>query len=64
MVSVPKAAVDEDGGTIFAKHDVGFARHAFHIEAVAVAVTPQPATHQQFGLGVLASDVRHDEVTL
>lgn len=59
IVSVPEAAVHEDGGAVLAHHDVGFAGHALHVEAVAVAVPPKPTAYLQLGLSVLAVDARH-----
>ena len=63
-MSVPETAVDKNGGAVFPHHDVGFAGHTFHAQAVAVAVVPQPLPHLQLGLGVAAADVRHAAVAL
>ncbi len=64
LVPMPEASVDEDGRVVAAHHDVGLPRNAFHVEAVAVAVTPQPLPDLQFGLGVAAADVRHHKMAL
>lgn len=64
VVPMPKASVDKDGCVVAAHHDVGLPRNAFHVEAVAVAVTPQPLPDLQFGLGVAAADVRHHKMAL
>lgn len=64
IVAMPETAVDEDGGAVFPHHDVGFAGHGFHAQAVAVAVVPQPLPHLDFGFGVAAADVRHAAVAL
>ena len=61
---MPEAPVHENGGAVFAHHDVGFAGHAFYAEAVAVAVFPQPLPHTFLGRGVLAVDARHAVVAL
>lgn len=61
---MPKAPVHEDGGAVFAHHDVGFAGHAFYAEAVAVAVVPEPLPHLKLRLGVATADVRHAAVAL
>ena len=61
---MPEAPVHENGGAVFAHHDVGFAGHAFYAEAVAVAVVPQPAAHLQLGFCVPAADMRHAPVPL
>lgn len=64
IVSMPEAAVDKDGGAVGPQDDVGLARYALDVEPVAIAVTPEPAAHQQLGLGGLAADVRHAAVAL
>ena len=63
-VSVPKAPVHEDCRPVFPHHDIGFARHALHVEPVAVPVPPQPLSHFELGLGAAAVDVRHAPVSL
>ena len=64
MVSMPEASIHEDRRMVFSHHDIRFARDRLHVEAVAVAVVPQPLPHLQLGLGAFAVDVRHHEVTL
>ena len=61
---MPKTAIDENRRPIPSHDDVGLARHALHIEAITVAMPPQPLPHQFFRLGVAAADVRHHFVTL
>ena len=61
---MPEASVDEDGRMVAAHHDVGLPRDAFHVETVAIAVTPQPLPHLQLRLGVAAADVRHHKMAL
>ena len=63
-MAMPEAAVDENGGAVFAHDDVGATGHRFHAQAVAVAVVPQPPPHLQLRLGVAAADVRHAAVAL
>ena len=64
LVSVPEAPIHENRRSILPHHNVGFAWHALHVEAVAVAVGPQPSAHLQLGFGVLAAYVRHAAVAL
>jgi len=61
---MPKAPVDKNRRPIPPHDDVGLARHALHVEAIAVAMPPQPLPHQFFRLGVAAADVRHHFVAL
>ena len=61
---MPEAAVHEDSRAVRPHHDVRFAGHALHVQAVAVAVVPQPAAHLQLGFRVPAADVRHAPVPL
>ena len=56
-VSMPEAAIDKDRRAVLAHHDVRLAGDRFHVEAVAVAVIPQPLPHLQLGFGVPAADV-------
>ena len=63
-VAVPKASVHEDRRAVLAHHDVGFSRHALHVETVAVAVFPQPLPHALLRRGVFAADARHAIVPL
>ena len=64
LVSVPEAAVDEDGCPVLAQRYVGGAGQALDIYAVAVAMGMQVTAHNQLGLGVLALDARHALVPL
>ena len=62
FMPVPEAAVDEDDGPVFRQHDVGFAGQVFVQRAVdgeAVAGAGEQGADQQFGLGVLALNLRH-----
>ena len=63
-MSVPEAPVNEDSRPIGSHHDIWASRNAFHVETVAVPVTPQPTTNKQLGLRVLAVDMRHTAVPL
>ena len=64
FVAVPEAAVDEDGGAVFAQHNVRRAGQALDIYAVAVAPCVQVMAHNQLGLRVLALDACHALVPL
>ena len=64
LVPVPEAAVDEDGGAVFAQHNVRRAWQALDIYAVAVAPCVQVMAHNQLGLRVLALDACHALVPL
>lgn len=64
LVTVPEAAVDEDGCPVFAQYYVGGAGQAFDVYAVAVAMGVQITSHNQLGFGVLALDARHALVPL
>ena len=63
-VTMPETAVDKDGGTVFPHHDVGLPWNTFHVEAVAIAMPPQPLPHLELRLGVATADARHHVVTL
>lgn len=64
FVSMPEAAVDEDGGAVFGQHDVGAAGEAADMDAEAEAIGEQKFAHNDFGAGVLALYRRHAAVTL
>lgn len=64
VVTMPEAAVHENGGMVRSHDDVGFSWHAFHVEAVAVSVVPQPTSDQQFRFGVAGMDSGHAAVAL
>ena len=64
FVTVPEAAVDEDGCLVFAQYYVGGAGQALDIYAVAVAMGMEVAAHNQLRFCVLALDARHALVPL
>ena len=64
LVSMPEASIDKDRCMVLSHHDIRFPRNTFYVEAVAIAVVPQPFPHLQFWLGIAAVDVRHHKVTL
>ena len=59
MVAVPETPIHKNRRPIPPHDDVGLAWHALHVEAIAVAVPPQPLPHLQLGLGAFAVDARH-----
>ena len=59
LMSVPEAAVDEDGGSVFLEDDVGRTREFFHVETVTETVGKQKLAHKKFGLGILAFYALH-----
>lgn len=64
LVSVPEAAVDEDGGSVFFEDNVGRARELFHVESVPETLGKQELAHKKLGLGVLASYALHTFTSL
>ena len=64
LVTVPKATVNEYGNLVLGKNDVGFAGQVLSVQPKAVAMCKQKASHQNFGFGVFAFDVRHTFLTL
>ena len=64
LMSMPKASVHEDAGTVFAQHDVWFSWQAWMVEPVSESVRPQEFPDKDFRLGVLAFDCRHVVVAL
>lgn len=64
VVSVPEAAVDEDGCMVFSEYDVGCAGQSFDIDTESESVGEEEASDDEFGLSVLAADVAHAEVSL
>ena len=63
-MTMPETSVYENRRPILSHDYVGLAWHALHVEAITIAVPPQPLPHFQFGLGVLAADARHAVVAL
>ena len=61
---MPETPIDKNRCAVAAQHHIGLARHAPHIEPIAVAALPQPLAHLQLGLGVAAADMRHTAVPL
>ena len=61
---MPKTSIDKNRRPIPPHDDVGLARHALHVEAITVTMTPQPLPHLQLGLGAFAVDARHHAVAL
>ena len=59
LMSVPEAAVDEDGGSVFFEDNVGGARELFHVESVPETLGKQELAHKKLWLGVLASYALH-----
>ena len=64
FVTVPKATIDEDDCLVFAQYNVGGARQALDVYAVAVAMGVQVTSHNQFRFCILALDARHALVPL
>ena len=64
MMPVPETPVHENRRAVPPHHNIRLARHRFHVEAIAVAVPPQPLPHQEFGFGAFAVDARHHIVAL
>ena len=64
FVPVPEAAVDEDDCLVFAQYYVGGAGQTLDVYAVAVAMSVQVTSHNQFWFCVLALDARHALVPL
>ena len=64
FVAVPKASVDKDDCLVFAQYYVGGAGQTLDVYAVAVAMSVQVTSHNQFWFCVLALDARHALVPL
>ena len=64
VVSVPKAAVYEDDCAVFAQHDVGMAREAGMVEAIAEAAGKEILAHQYLRARSLALYCRHAAMAL
>jgi hypothetical protein len=56
-MSVPKATPDLDGEFAIFKNDVGAPRKLSVMYAVPVSSRENIFSHEQFGLGILASDL-------
>ena len=64
VVSMPKAAIDEDYCAVFAQHDVGMARETGMVEAIAEATGPEILAHKYLRACSLALDCSHAAVAL
>ena len=64
VVSMPKAAVDEDDSAVFAQHDVGMTRETGMVEAIAEATGKEILAHQYLWACSLALDCSHAAVAL
>ena len=61
---MPEASVDEDYCPIFSQYNVGCARQALHVHAVAEPSCKEVSPHQHLRLCVLASYAGHASVSL
>ena len=61
---MPEAPVDEYRRPVRPHHDIRLPGDAFHVQPIAVSVTPQPPPHLQLWLRVLTADVRHTTMPL
>lgn len=64
LMAVPEASVDEDGGLVFAKHDVGCAGQALDVYPIAESAREEVAAHHHLGLRVSAADALHASAAL
>ena len=64
VVSVPKAAVDEDDCAVFAQHDVGMTGESGMVEAIAEAAGKEILAHQYLRARSLALYCRHAAMAL
>ena len=64
MMSMPETPIHKNCRPIPSHNNVGLAWNALHVEAIAVAVSPQPLPHLQLRLGAFAVDARHHAVAL
>ena len=63
-VAMPKTAIYVYNRVIAVKHNVGRAWQTPHVQAIAVAMSPQPPAHNHFWLGVGTAYVAHAIVPL
>lgn len=56
---MPEASVYKDHRFVFGEHDIGFAGKVGYVKAVTEAPGKEKPSHQQFGLGVGATDAAH-----
>lgn len=59
LVSVPKATVNEDGGIVLRKNDVGLSRQIAPMNSESIAHRMKLSANDDFGGGILRSDLRH-----
>lgn len=64
FVSMPEAPVDENRRPVGSHHNIGLPRHTLHVQPIPIPMTPQPPSHLQLWLCVLAADMRHTDVPL
>lgn len=58
-MSVPEAAMNEQGKPETRQHDVRPSRQVSPMQSVAIPCRMEPSTHRELRLGVLATDTRH-----
>ena len=56
MVTMPETTIHKNSRVIPPHDDVGLAWHALHVEAIALAMPPQPLPDLQLGFGAFAVD--------
>ena len=64
LVSVPEAAVDEDGGAVFWQNYVGRTGKSFYVEPVAETTGKEVFAHNELRFGILAFYALHAYVSL
>ena len=64
FMAMPKATIDEDHRSIFAKHQIRMARKARMVQPIAEASAEQELPHQHFRFRVLALYSGHAAMTL
>ena len=63
-VSMPEAAVDEDGGAVFWQNYVGRTGKSFYVEPVAETTGKEVFAHNELRFGILAFYALHAYVSL
>lgn len=63
-MSVPEAAVYENGGAVFGKHQIGRTRQIPGVQSESETQSEKAFTNQHFRLGVFAADARHTKASL
>ena len=64
VMTMPEASVDENAGTVFTQHDVGFSWQSRMVESISESPMPQEMPHQHFRFGILAVYGSHVIVAL